>query len=92
MLYHPAADIEWVNLSITAGVPLPVKATATKCRGVIIGKSSSASDVLVGDVAAQTCRLPANGDVYYLPIDDASKIYLDIVAGAAISVGVGIVK
>jgi hypothetical protein len=90
-LYHPASEIEWVSVSVTAASPVQVKATSTKCRGVLVGGAAVAG-IYVGDVTTQILMLISPiGAIVFIPIDDASKIYLDVSLGT-VDIGCGIVK
>jgi hypothetical protein len=81
-LYHPPSSITWLSVSVTAGAPVQIVATSTPCRGIWIGrKTGAAVDFLVGDASIQPLRIPADGNVAFIPIDDASKIWVDIASG-----------
>lgn len=79
----PTIDIEMVNLAITAGSPLQVKATSTPCHGITIGAPvGGGGNVLIslselGDqLILSSFALPIT-----LPIADASLLWVDVAAG-----------
>jgi hypothetical protein len=89
--YHPSSEIEWVALTVNPGVPVQVKATATKCRGILIPPTDQI--ILIGDAVSQPLYQSASfPPPVYIPIDDASKIWVDVAAGVDVAVGVAIFK